>query len=258
MKKRGQVTILIILAIVIIIGVILFLYLKSSSTKENQGREYFEQQGLQPSVNNIQNFIVECLDITAKEAIIQIGFQGGYHNKPEKFFDMQWAFIPYYYYQGTINQPNKEKIQNELSDYINDNLEVCINKINFQNFKLSFQAPSTTTIIKPDEATFTTSLPTTIESNGNTITFNLNQHPVSINSSLDEIIKVATYITESHLTDPNQMCINCITELAKENDLYVDFIAFEEDTTLVMILENRTMDQPYIFEFLNKYNLDQQ
>jgi len=78
-----------------------------------------------------------------------------------------------------------------------------------------------------------------------------------MNSSLNEIIEVADFITESHTSNPDLMCINCITELAKERKLYVDFIAFEEDTTLVMILENRTMEQPYVFEFLNKYTGDE-
>ena len=252
--KKGQTTIIIILAIVIIIIIAVFFFLKG--TTEDRGRDYFIEQGLQPSINNVQNFIVDCLETNAKDALIKIGIQGGYFNKPSNFFDMQWAFIPYYYDQGTFLQPTQQQIETELSNYVDSNMEKCLSKIEFQNIELRYQPSSTKATIQPSFVRFTSELPTVIEHEGNTVTFDLDQHPVVINSSLKEIIEVATFITNSHKENPDLMCINCITELAKERKLYVDFIAFEEDTTLVMILENRTMEHPYIFEFLNRYNIN--
>jgi|TARA_Y100000034_G_scaffold103017_1_gene128279 hypothetical protein len=249
--KKGQTTIFIILAIVIIIIIAVFLFLKD--TTEDRGRNYFVEQGLQPSINNVQNFIVDCLEINAKDAVVKIGIQGGYFNKPSNFFDMQWAFIPYYYDQGTFLQPTQQQIETELSNYVDSNMEKCLSKIEFKNLELKYQPSSTKATIQPSFVRFTSKLPTIIEHEGNTVIFDLDQHPVAINSSLKEIIEVATFITNSHKENPDLMCINCITELAKERKLYVDFIAFEEDTTLVMILENRTMEHPYIFEFLNRY-----
>lgn len=251
--KKGQTTIFIILTIVIVIIIALFFFLRG--TTEDRGRDYFVEQGLQPSINNVQNFIVDCLETNAKDALIKIGIQGGYFNKPSNFFDMQWAFIPYYYDQGTFLQPTQQQIETGLSDYVDSNMEKCLSKIEFQNLELKYQASSTKATIQPSFVRFTSELPTIIEHEGNTVTFDLDQHPVAINSSLKEIIEVATFITNSHKENPDLMCINCITELAKERKLYVDFIAFEEDTTLVMILENRTMEHPYIFEFLNRYTV---
>ncbi len=251
MQKRGQTTVLIILAIVIVIGIVLFFFVRN--TTEDRGKEYFDQQGLQPSVNNVQNFIRDCLEENSKDALIRIGIQGGYFNRPTNHLDMQWAFVPYYYDQGIITQPFKETIENELASYVDTNLEKCISQIDFQNLELKYEPSQTKAKIKSTSLTFETELPVIIESNGNTVNFNLNQHPVTLNSSLEEIIEVATFITDSHKENPNLICINCITELARDRQLYVDFIAFEEDTTLVMILENRTMEQPYVFEFLNRY-----
>jgi len=253
MQKKGQVTILIILAIVVIIGVAIFFVFKSATS--DQGRDYFEQEGLNPSVNNVQNFISDCLETNAKDALLKIGIQGGYFNRPANYFDMKWAVIPYYYDQGTFAQPDKTAIELELSQYIDFNMEECVSKIDFQNLELKYEPSSTLTKINSNSATFTTKLPVIIEKDGNTINFNLDQHPVTLNSSLDDIIEVATFITDSHKENPDLICINCITELAKERKLYVDFISFEEDTTLVMILENRTMEHPYIFEFLNRYTI---
>ncbi|MEK6872767.1 MAG: hypothetical protein AABW90_02020 [Nanoarchaeota archaeon] len=256
-NRAAQTTIFIILAIIIITIAIVF-YVKTYSQKQNLGREYFEKTGLQPSIKNIQNFVIECHEETSKSSLITIGIQGGYYNKPRYYFDMKSNFIPYYYYEGQILMPSKSTIENELSNYVDSNIESCLDKIKFQNFQLEYSKPKTRIIITPGKATFTTNLPVKIEHKGNKIDFELNKYPLDLNSSLNEIIEVAEYITNSHKENPELMCINCIAELAKERQLYVDFIAFQEDTTLVMLLENRTMSEPYIFEFLNKYKLENQ
>ena len=252
-SKRSQITIIIIISIVIVLGIIIFFFVNSSNTQKD--REYFEKQGLIPSINNIQDFIIECLNTEAKDALIKIGIQGGYNERSSKYYELQWTFIPYYYDKGTFLNPSKEKIEQELSNYIDYNLDSCLEKINFQNFELKYEPPSTLTKINPSETKFTTKLPVIIEHENNKIDFNLETHPISINSSIYDIIELSKYITESHKENKDLMCINCITEIAKEKELYVDFIAFEKDTTLVMILENRTMEHPYIFEFLNRYEV---
>ena len=254
MNKRGQVTVLIILAIVVVLGISLFFIFKGSSGEK--GRQYFEEQGLTPSVNNIQDFIKDCLETNAKDALIDVGIRGGYFTRPPRYFEMQWAFIPYYYDQGEFLQPSKEQIELELAAHVDFNIESCISEIDFNNFNIEYEPSSTKAEINPNTVTFTSKLPTIIKHKRNSITFDLDQHPITFNSSLKDILDVATFITESHKEDPDLICINCITELAKEKKLYVDFIAFEPDTTLIMILENRTMEQPYLFEFLNRYDLN--
>jgi len=257
MKKRGQkkaqTTTFIIIAIAIIAAIAIFLYFKSSSAETELTKDYFIQHRIEPSINNIQDFVIDCLEINSKDALDVIGVRGGYYNKPEYYYDLDWTFIPYYYYQGQFLMPSKQTIENELSDYINDNLEYCIKDIKFNAFKITFNQPQAQTSINPSYVTFTTTLPLTINHQDQTTTFQLSQHPVTINSSLYEIIEVADYITESHKENPELMCINCITEIANQRKLYVDFIAFEDDSTLVMLLENSTSPEPYIFEFLNKY-----
>jgi len=253
---KAQTTVFIIIAILIIAAIIGFMYFKKSSSEENQGAEYFKSQGLQPSINNIQDFIMDCLETTSQDALVKIGLQGGYHNPPELYFDMEWNFIPYYYHQGQLLMPTKSKIESELSSYVNEKLDECITDIQFQGFQLSYSQPQTQTIINKKTAIFTTNLPVIIKHSESTVTFELSQHSITINSKLDEIVEVAEYITNSHQQDNQLICINCLVEMTKQRDLYIDFISFEEDSTLVMIIENKTASEPYIFEFLNKYTIE--
>ena len=256
MKKRGQATVFIIIAVVIVAIIISFMYFKKSSSEEDQGVEYFKSQGLQPSINNIQDFIIDCLKTTSQDALVKIGLQGGYNNPPEQYFDMEWNFLPYYYHQGQIQRPSKSVIESELSSFVDENLDECITDIDFQGFQISYSQPQTKTTINKKTATFTTDLPVIIKHGDNTVTFELSPNPITINSKLDEIIEIAEYITDSHQQDNQLICVNCLVEMTKQRDLYIDFISFSDDTTLVMIIENKTMSEPYVFEFLNKYTVE--
>lgn len=251
--KKSQVTIFIIIAVVLVVIGAAFFLAQYSKSKEELSKEYFIQQGIEPSLKNIQEFSLDCLEENAKNALELIGIQGGYYQKPTYYYDLEWAFLPYYYYNGEFLMPQQKTIEEQISLYINENLPSCIDDINFKNFKLSYALPKTTTIIEQKQVTFTTDLPLSIENKGKISVFELAEHPVSIDSSLFDILKIASYITDSHKENPDMICINCLAQLSKEKEVYVDFIAFEEDTTLVMIIENKTMPEPYVFEFLNKY-----
>ena len=120
--KKGQVTIFIILAIVFVTIIGLILFINSGAEKERQGREYFKQQGIKPSLANIQDFIVECHEEVSRTGLKRIGIQGGYHKRPDYYFDMDWAFIPYYYHEGLILMPTMERIEVELSSYVDDKI----------------------------------------------------------------------------------------------------------------------------------------
>jgi hypothetical protein len=254
--KRGQVTIFIIVAVIIVVIGAAILIARYSQSKEELSKEYFVQKGIEPSLKNIQEFSLDCLEENANDALELIGIQGGYYKQPQYYYDLEWAFVPYYYHEGLFLMPSQQTIEQQLSLYIDEHLPSCIEDITFKNFQLSYAQPKTTTSIEQKKVTFTTQLPLSIDNNGKTSVFELEAHPVSVESSLFDIIKVASYITDSHKEDPAFMCINCITQLSKEKDLYVDFIAFEKDSTLVMIIENKTRPEPYVFEFLNKYSVD--
>ncbi len=257
LSSKSQTTIFIITAVLIISSIALIIYSRTSSKKSELGREYFINQGIEPSIDNIQNFIVDCLEETSLEALKIIGIQGGYYIEPEIYYNLEWAFIPYYYYQGQFLMPTNEEVERQLSLFVDDGLSFCLNEINFKTFQLEYSPPSTKSAIQKNKVTFTTDLSTTIQNEGKTTQFELAKHSIAINSSLYEILEVANYITESHKDDKNFICINCLTEIAKERNLFVDFIAFEEDSTLIMLLENSTAPEPYIFEFLNKYTINE-
>ena len=83
MQKRGQVTILIILAVVIIIGVLIFSFLNNESSSSNI-ENAFSKIGATSQATVIESSILECLKVISEDANIVIGIQGGYYNAPAK------------------------------------------------------------------------------------------------------------------------------------------------------------------------------
>mgnify|MGYP001562129759 CR=1 FL=1 len=250
-SKASQTTIFIILAILIagaITGGVYFI----NENKKAVSREFFSSSDVQPVLKNIQTKILDCSEETSKKSLEKIGVQGGYYNKPKYYFDMKSNFIPYYYYEGQILMPSKSTIENELSSYVNKNLEKCL-ETNYQNFEITFKKPKTKTTIREKEVNFLINLPIKIEKDNYDVTFELKEHPVAISSELDAILGVANFITETHREDPAMYCVSCVGQLAEEDDLYVDILKFRNNEMLVIISENHTASEPYSFEFLNKY-----
>ncbi len=136
MKKRGQITVFIIVGIIILFTVALLLYVQREKVTEflTEPIETIPSQYLP-----VKNFVEGCISNTATQGILLLGMQGGYITIP------QWAKIdakasipltpdggirlPMWYYNDQPRVPTLVGMQNELTTYIGENLDLCL-----QNF----------------------------------------------------------------------------------------------------------------------------
>ena len=106
MSKKSQVTIFIILGIIIvfIIGFLILLrYTDLQSYFDNLNIEKFS---VSPQIKNVNDFVIDCLELSGEEALYFIGQHGGYYN--EKI--QNYNGIPYYLNEGKILVPERGKI----------------------------------------------------------------------------------------------------------------------------------------------------
>ena len=255
-SKTSQTTVFIVLAILIVAIILAFVLINQSSTQSNIEKA-LSKLGIASQTSIVQSSIINCLEETAIDSTVVIGLQGGYYNPPEKFSDLEFIFIPYYYNEGEFLMPTTRKIQTELAAYIDDNLDFCVDNIYFQEFTLNRQTSNSKVLINRGEISFETDLSIIISKDGSTADFQLKNHQVTIESPLFAMLEVASFITESHTSDPDLICVSCVADMAEERNLYVDFLDFgeaeDEFTTLVVISEDQTSEEIYVFEFLNKY-----
>jgi len=134
MKKRGQVTVFIILGIFILIAITLFFYLKLNTS-------IFTPDVIVPQqVAPIKRYVESCAYEIGKEAIIILGMQSGYVEIPEQISMDPNAHIlaggpiktPYWHLNGEDISPSITDMQIEISEHISKNLKQCLK--NFSDF----------------------------------------------------------------------------------------------------------------------------
>ncbi|MBN2421238.1 hypothetical protein JXB27_03085 [Candidatus Woesearchaeota archaeon] len=126
--RKGQITAFIIIGILILFSVSFVLYVATLRPDLNP---------FAPKESEIQVFVGTCLERISKDAIERIGILGGYYEVPENIAINERAYfsfgertepkIPLWYYRGTYRIPSKEGIADEISKYVINNIDSCIN-----------------------------------------------------------------------------------------------------------------------------------
>ncbi|MBT4416495.1 hypothetical protein HOC80_00150, partial [archaeon] len=93
MEKRGQVTLFIIIGIVIVILIALGVYFRGELFDAvGLTEELFYPSEIQEVVDEVQ----DCVDISTYEAVVSVGYKGGYYNTPSSAFVNEYVTLPYY------------------------------------------------------------------------------------------------------------------------------------------------------------------
>jgi hypothetical protein len=153
-NRKAQVTVFIIIGLVILITASFFLYFRNLAVPEAE----FIQEDLRP----IKNYIDFCLNDIGEEAVIRLGSQGGYINIPDElkmnrayveFIPRSPIKIPYWYYNGIDIIPTIDSMENEITNYIENNLEGCADLSVFEDeYDIEVVTePDVTTIIGNDD-----------------------------------------------------------------------------------------------------------
>jgi hypothetical protein len=242
MKKKGQVTIFIIIAVIIIAfvgGFFLFRdELASLFTPENEP---------------IYLFVESCIEDTGKDAIHYIAKNGGYLFSPELSTS---EGIPYYYYNGKNYMPSKKRVEEEISYYMNEMLSFCTEDfIDFPDFNITQGKIKTETKIKNDEVVLNVEYPLSIKKEESVTLFEDFKN-IKIPVRLGIIYNSIQEIIQDQLTYEN-ICLSCISDIALENDLTVDMGGIEEAIIFSVIDEySKIKDAPVKWRFANKYKVE--
>src|SRR3989344_1415218 len=130
-SKRGQVAIFVIVALVIVVGVVIYFAVKNNVDPSSQNPEF----------ESVFTYYSSCIQEKAEQALDLSGSQGGridpgiYIPGSEYApFSSQLNFlgfpVPYWFYlsgNGVAREkvPTKQEIEKEVSDYIINNMQEC-------------------------------------------------------------------------------------------------------------------------------------
>ncbi|MEA2038166.1 MAG: hypothetical protein U9O94_11770 [Nanoarchaeota archaeon] len=165
--KKGQITLFIILGIVVLVGVGLYLGIRNDviTTTLDLGRDLSVEE-VPLEFSPVKYFIDECLEIVGEDGLRAVGARGGFvdpwdygistTSEPTESDAVRMApysdySVPYWYYMKSGNdcegqcefiaapdnllylyrldgeQEDRPSIEKEIEDYINGNLDVCLN-----------------------------------------------------------------------------------------------------------------------------------
>ncbi len=171
MLKRGQVTVFLIVGIVLL-GLFAGIYYLVSKTTTSQIASQKDTPFSLEIKPRLTIFVENCLDRTATPAIFQLASQGGYiYLEPKTTLYTENDSIAF----SWINQENQidsEKVTQQLSQYVQDNLGLCIQEFKVfavENLNISFKDPSVETIIDTNKVTLNLEYPLTIKKGKDTL-----------------------------------------------------------------------------------------
>ncbi len=239
-NKRGQVTIFIIIAIIIIGAIGLYFSLRGGLTTS---------EPYSPQTEQIYLFVEECIEDTGRDAVYWIGQNGGYFFPPELSTK---TGIPYYYYNGRNYMPYKEEVEEEISKYVNEMLFFCTrNFVDFSEFNISEGEIKTNTQIQDNKVVLNVEYPINIKK-GESTTRLRNFENIEIPTRLGIVYNAVEKIIQDQLTHEN-ICLSCISNIAEENDLAIDMTNTEEGLIFSVRDDSPINEFPLEWIFANKY-----
>jgi len=200
--KKGQVTIFIILAILIIAVIGLFFIFKEDIIKQEVPAE----------LQGVYDYYLSCVEAEAINGATILGQQGGYIQPPEfepgseyMPFSNQLDFlgigVPYWYYisgNGIKSEqvPSKAKMQIQLNDYINEGIGLCdFSQFIEHGYEIIFDEAETETVINENDILINVKQDLSIKFGD--VSWTGKSHKVKINSQLGKFYDLALKIYEN-------------------------------------------------------------
>ncbi len=205
-KKRGQITVFIIIGLIVLLTYFTLSYYRKESIKETEI--------IQPELIPIQQYVQTCTKSIAEEAIDIIGINGGYIYFPRWVQTNPNSYLrlspiedfknPYWWYDGEEAIPPLDFIAKQIEDYTKAELPNCINNfIPFQHQYDIIQAENFNVIVDIGEQDITvkTIYPIEIKDKFNKTLAKLQKFPVTIPIRLKKVYELAVKIMERENKD---------------------------------------------------------
>ena len=243
--KRGQVSLFVIIAVVVIAIIGVVIYFNSSGKYLNEG-----------SFNDhpVYNFVQSCVDETLEKGIEVVGLQGGYYNDPvlSKFY-LNYN-VPYYWSENVSSVPSVGVIEEELSKYMEDNLRFCLNEFEIygdSEYEIKSQVVKVKSL-KVGEELIEVELDFPVSVGKGDDTSNFRKFSSEMNNDLKKARDFSFQIIEEQKKNPNEMPVGYITQLAVDNGFEFETVYLEDSDVLYTLILG-SEDSEFIYAFVVDY-----
>lgn len=219
LKKRGQITVFIILGIVLLIIFGFLYYLKSEGVTKRLGGET-----ITGGFQSMENFISSCVEKSAAEAGFYISEHAGYHYIPDEYVDFYGVKITNAFdYTGSekvlllpLNQ-----IEENYARKVEENIVDCVDDFKIfkdMKFNVEYGSPSVTINIQQDFSLVKTNFLVTASA-GDTIK-DFDEFPnVEVPLRIGRFYDIASYLVNEALLHPEAIHVSYLEKLRTEENI---------------------------------------
>ena len=239
-NSKGQVTIFIIIAILIIASAVLIF-----TFRDKIGLGIFSSNS-----DPVYLFVQNCVQETGQDAIHFITQQGGYLFPPT--FSTSDG-IPYYFYNKKDYMPTKDRIGEEISDYITNSISYCTNGFtNFPDLNITEGEIKANAKIEDEKIILDVVYPLTIKQGESTKKFE-NFDNINIQARVGVIYNSIQSIIQEQV-GKDSICLSCISEIVDKEGLTLDMTNIEEAIIFTITDKySKIKDVPVGWRFANGY-----
>jgi len=194
-SKRGQLTLFIILAIIIIaVGLVVFFIFRPQTNAPNT----------QEQVSGVKTYLSELIESQVHQNILTVAHQGGYSYAPINSFETPYADISFWVVGNQTSYPSLEEITYQI-DLLNFMMGLNNLSLTFPGYEISQGTLETNTRINDDSVQVSVKWPVTIRKNE--VTQTIEDYNFNYNIRLKKLYNAATYTANLVAKDilPTQM-----------------------------------------------------
>jgi hypothetical protein len=253
MNKRAQVTLFVIIAIVIFVGVTLFFVFN--------GKNLFSDSQTEKEYSELKNYIQDCLDITLLKVVSFNSLQGGYYfvegrslvyEDEEDFFSNY--YIPYYLIDNKENLPSEEKLKEEISLGVEKELIYCLNFSGFEyDVSYDYEKIESVTKLSSEKISISLELPfRVLRENNSSISFE--EFYSEIDSSFYELYLFSRELTNFQKNNENNLCLSCLVEESERFGYNLTLNSLIDEDSYVLINTVIPSEEAIIYNFAYKFS----
>lgn len=242
---RGQVTLYVIIAILIVSAVGIIVYTQREAIKVT----------LTPvprDIKPVYNEIESCLKTTTENGLYLIGMQGGYASLPGNSFETVFAFIGYGYYNGQKTLPSLKQIENELNNYIELMLPQCVDFSAWPELEVTQGDIKAKSAIFNDFVTVDVEWPLTFKRE---TTYQLKTFSTRVNVELGSIYNITETMVNNEVLHPGVIDLSYFIDVSENYNITVDMLPYNDTIVYSLTSGNSIIgNKSYKWFFANKFS----
>lgn len=240
LKKKGQVTVFIIIGIVIVASVASFFIFKSKNNS---------QANIPAQIQPVYDYVMGCMDQAGNYAIRKVSFAGGYNSFYTGVLNIN-STVPYWSFKNKSYIPSEEFVNDELSKAFSESFSGCISNFESLNqFEINASTFSVNAAFSDKNVEFELKYPLNIMLGQEK--FVLDNFNLIIASSFGNMYHCARAFIESAIGSSYGFCITCADKELASRGLFATTFVEEPSSELFVI----TSENPDLNNVTMQFNI---